>query len=87
MKKTRFFIFVFPLLLLLITLYFLTNCTSIGWLDDGSRFLCPECKDKYVLLAIGTCEKCEGSTSSVSYKYCYDCAKEMNKCQMCRRNR
>ncbi len=68
---------------LLLILCFLINCTGEPWVDDGNRYLCPECKDRLVLCAIGSCERCGAQTSTVSYKYCYDCAKELNCCQMC----
>ena len=31
----------------------------------------------------GECERCGATTGTISYKYCYDCAKELNCCQMC----
>jgi hypothetical protein len=63
---------------LLLVLCFLVNCTGEPWLDNGAVYLCSECKGKYVLDTVGECQRCEGLTSSSSYKYCYDCAKELN---------
>lgn len=72
---------------LLLVLCFLINCTGEPWLDNGANYLCPECQDKPFLHAIGECERCGDMTVSISLKYCYDCAKELNRCQMCGRPR
>ena len=68
---------------LLIILCFFVNCAGEPWLDNGANYLCPECKDKLVLYMDGECERCDATTGTISYKYCYDCAKELNCCQMC----
>ena len=68
---------------LLLILCFLVNCTGEPWLDNGANYLCPECKYKLVLFMDGECERCGATTGTISYKYCYDCAKELNCCQMC----
>ena len=68
---------------LLIVLCFLVNCTGEPWVDDGNRYLCPECKHRLVLWEIGSCERCGATTGTIANKYCYDCAKELNCCQRC----
>jgi len=68
---------------LLLVLCFLVNCTGEPWLDNGANYLCPECKYLPVWYMLGECERCGAEISTISYKYCYDCAKELNCCQMC----
>jgi hypothetical protein len=68
---------------LLIILCFLVNCIGEQWVDDGKRYLCPECKNLRALCVLGSCERCGTAISTISYKYCYDCAKELNCCQRC----
>ena len=68
---------------LLIVLCFLVNCTSEPWVDDGNRYLCPECKDSPFLQLGDICERCGAGTDVNPLKYCYDCAKELNCCQRC----
>jgi hypothetical protein len=61
-------------------------CSHNGgdWLDmPGITYRCPGCADDAVVHAIGECDRCGGVTTSMSYKYCYDCAKELDCCQMC----
>ena len=72
-----FLVFIFALLFL--------NCVSEGesWSDDGHLYQCPECQGKPFLHAIGECERCGDMTVSISLKYYYDCAKELNCCQRC----
>jgi len=52
------------------------------WFDNGTSYLCPECTYKAVHPAISECDICHCEIA-VSYKYCYDCAKTMDCCQMC----
>jgi hypothetical protein len=81
MTKTRY-----PLLLFcaFIILFLFTECGGNGeWHDNGVTYFCPDCQDKMWAPAIGECEHCGDTTSSISFKYCYDCAKELNRCQMC----
>jgi len=55
-----------------------------GWLDDdGISYLCPLCREKGVDTGRGTCERCGAHTIPMCYKYCYDCAKELDCCQYC----
>lgn len=68
---------------LLLVLCFLVNCIGEGWLDDGSNYLCSECRELGALCALGSCERCGTEVSTISYKYCYDCTKELNCCQRC----
>jgi hypothetical protein len=56
-----------------------------GWLDNGC-YLCPDCQDHAVLRALHPCERC-GYYTSMSFIYCYDCAKELARCQRCGRER
>ena len=83
MKHFRRFTLIALLPTLLLVLCFLVNCTGEPWVDDGNRYLCPECKYKPVLHALGSCERCGAEISTISYKYCCDCAKELNCCQRC----
>ena len=57
---------------LLIVLCFLVNCTSEPWVDDGNRYLCPECKDSPFLQLGDICERCGAGTDVNPLKYCYD---------------
>ncbi len=53
------------------------------WLDDSSMYLCPDCRGNCLFDMVGTCERCDGGTPSISLKYCYTCAKEIDACQDC----
>lgn len=53
------------------------------WVDDGKHYLCSECWDKQVLAQLGVCKGCGDTISTISYQYCYDCAKERDCCQCC----
>jgi len=76
---------------LLLALCFLTSCVERmgddGWLDSGRHYFCPDCQGRAHLDAIGTCSRCGDMTSSISFKYCYECAKELDRCQYCGRPR
>jgi hypothetical protein len=63
-------------------LFLFIACDRV-WLDNGTSYLCPECKYKGVYYMAGECELCHCETGTVSYKYCYDCAKALDCCQMC----
>jgi hypothetical protein len=69
--------------LLLITMLAI-SCSSVEWLDDGERYLCPQCRDVYGS-ELAPCKHC--GINSTPYTYCYDCAKELNRCQLCERSR
>ena len=71
-------------LILLLVLCVLIDCTSDGWLDDGEKYLCSECRDVYVS-ELAPCMHC--SVNSTPYQYCYDCAKDLNCCQSCGKER
>jgi RecJ-like exonuclease len=75
----------YELFIIIVMLLLFLNCNKIDgeWFDNGLNYLCPECRDKGFLTTIGTCQRCGGMTSSISFKYCYDCAKELNRCQCC----
>lgn len=45
--------------------------------------LCKECKSKIVSYVMGKGSICNHNTNTGSYKYCYDCAKKLKKCQIC----
>ena len=77
----RTLIALFPALLLI--LCFLVNCAGEPWLDNDVVYFCPDCRGKYYVDMVGECERCNGMTASCAFKYCYDCAKELNCCQMC----
>jgi hypothetical protein len=79
--RRRTLIALLPTLLLI--LCFLVNCAGEPWLDDGTNYLCPECKHSHTLPALSSCERCGATIGTISYKYCYDCAKELNCCQCC----
>jgi hypothetical protein len=57
------------------------------WIDDGYSYLCLECYDAVTLPACGNCILCNAETRTICYKYCYDCAKALHRCQMCTRER
>jgi len=71
---------IFPLIILLLIL----NCSgkSVEWLDSGYNYLCSDCRYKMWYDMLGECEHCGGMTESISFKYCYGCAKELDLCQM-----
>ena len=71
---------------LLLVLCFLVNCIGDGWYDDGSMYLCPECKDHPYFQLGDICERCGAGTNVNPLKYCYDCAIELNSCQCCCQN-
>lgn len=57
------------------------------WQDDGIHYFCPDCQDGAYFDMVGTCARCGGGTPSISHKYCYDCAKEIDACQWCGKER
>lgn len=68
----------FIVLLLIVCL--IENCSSEQWLDDGEKYLCPQCRDIYAS-ELAPCQHC--AINPTPYTYCYDCAKELNRCQLC----
>ena len=82
-KYKKYLIPILPLLLLIITSYLLVSCSSDSWIDTGSDYLCPECNETPINDALGVCEKCGCEIHSSDLKYCYDCAKEIERCQLC----
>lgn len=53
------------------------------WIDDGHTYVCLECYAAVTLPCCGNCILCNAEIGTVSYKYCYDCAKALHRCQMC----
>jgi len=45
--------------------------------------MCEECSQMMFMMAIGTCECCGATTSSISFKYCKACALKKGVCQVC----
>ncbi|MGB3341109.1 MAG: hypothetical protein WBB37_06470 [bacterium] len=76
-------LFIAFIAVLLITVFSI-NCSSGDWLDDGEKYLCPECREVYGSELI-PCQHC--AINPTPYNYCYDCAKELNRCQLCGRSR
>jgi len=70
-------------LLISITLFASIVCQKDEWLDNGVHYFCPDCRDKAYVDVIGACERCDEMTASISFMYCYDCAKEIDACQRC----
>ncbi|NOR17738.1 hypothetical protein GQ543_08540 [candidate division WOR-3 bacterium] len=77
------YFFRFTFIVLFFMLFFV-NCTRDGWYDDGSKYLCSDCKDTYAS-ELAPCIHC--GINYTPYVYCYDCAKELNYCQLCGRER
>jgi hypothetical protein len=77
-RRFRTLVIFFSLTLLM----FVVSCDR-AWLDGGTSYLCAECKNMCVLYMTGECELCHCETSTISYKYCYDCAVALDRCQMC----
>ena len=78
--------------IILLSLMFLScaqnNNVNDDWHDDGmSLYVCPQCYGAVLLPAEGECERCGATTRTIYYKYCYDCAKELNCCQRCGKKR
>jgi hypothetical protein len=76
------------LILTICSLSFLVTCTDIyadeEWLDNPlGGYRCPGCRDNGLLWVVGVCARCGCGTSSISYKYCYECAKKLDRCQLC----
>ena len=82
MNKKLIVIFVFIILLLLVSCS--RQKVNDGWYDDGSKYLCNECKDVYASELV-PCEYC--NKNDTPYRLCYECAKILNQCQNCRKNR
>jgi hypothetical protein len=77
-RMFRTMVIVFSLALL-----FLVVSCDRAWLESGTAYLCANCKNMCVLYMTGECELCHCETATISYKYCYDCAKALDRCQMC----
>ena len=70
-------------IILCIMLAVFTYCTrdfADNWFDDGEKYLCPDCQDK-IASELAPCVRC--FDTDTPYNYCYDCAKELNCCQLC----
>lgn len=82
MKKILIASLVFIVLVLLV----FSSCQkgNDGWYDDGTKYLCSECKDIYASELI-PCEYC--NKNPTPYRLCYECSKILNQCQNCRKNR
>lgn len=71
-------------ILSLILIYIFSSCVSVSKkLSPENNFLCKECREKFYITVIGTCELCNGYTSSSAFKYCSTCAYNLNRCQFC----
>jgi len=68
------------LILFLFTLNLILGCASVSWLDNGEKYLCPKCRKK-VASELAPCIRCGKNVTP--YNYCYECAKELNCCQLC----
>jgi hypothetical protein len=79
------------LLIALCAVGILVNCVyktfDDNWLDNGSSYLCSDCRKLGFICMIGECSRCGDMTASAAFKYCYDCAKELDCCQHCGRSR
>ena len=83
MKNITLYILLFALCSLLLFVACRSGEHTDEWLNNGSVYLCPNCRGGYYVDEVGECENCNGMTSSCAFKYCYDCAREMNVCQYC----
>lgn len=54
-----------------------------AWFDDGCSYLCLDCRDLLTLPCCGECTVCGAEVGTICYKYCYDCAKALDRCQIC----
>ncbi|MBA7606496.1 hypothetical protein ES703_13645 [subsurface metagenome] len=70
--------------IVLVLIYLSCQKGNDGWYDDGSKYLCNECKDIYVSELV-PCEYC--NKNPTPYRLCYECAKKLNQCQFCRKRR
>ncbi len=70
--------------IVLVLIYLSCQKGNDGWYDDGSKYLCNECKDIYVSELV-PCEYC--NKNPTPYRLCYECSKILNQCQNCRKNR
>jgi len=65
----------------------LVTCTqrefNDDWIDNGVSYVCSDCYAAMTLPCMGSCILCNAEIGTISYKYCYDCAKALNRCQMC----
>lgn len=68
--------------ILLLTMSLFTTCGKL-WLDDGVSYLCPEHMDlaDAHYLELAPCAECHENMTR--FMYCYDCAKELGRCQYC----
>ncbi len=82
-QKRRYTSLILVLSLVLPMLYI--NCT--GWYDDGEAYLCPECAEFADVhsFELAPCARCQENMTR--FYYCYDCAKELDCCMRCRRER
>lgn len=48
--------------------------------------LCDVCKEKFFIQSIGTCSKCNGSTSSGAFKLCKKCSDQLEQCEACEKS-
>jgi hypothetical protein len=76
------------ILVMLVALCFLIHCLNRDtWFDDGEKYLCPECKYLEYYDYGAYCERCQESIPYSPVDYCYQCAKELDICQRCGRER
>jgi hypothetical protein len=78
----RCFVLIPALVILLMTSLCITR-QSDDWMDDGVRYLCPQCQLAVTFPCVGNCTLCGEEIGTISYKYCYDCSKYLGCCQMC----
>ena len=70
--------------------------TQIVWLvvfllvliqpDTAQAGLCDACKEKLFIQSIGTCSRCNGSTSSGALKLCKKCSDQLDQCEACQKS-
>ena len=75
------------ILILSLVLLFLCITCRADWYDDGNSYLCPDCEEYAGAhwLELAPCMRCQ--VNMTHFYYCYDCAKELDCCQRCQRER
>jgi hypothetical protein len=48
--------------------------------------LCDACKEMFFIQSIGTCSRCNGTTSSGSFKLCKKCSDQLEQCEACQKS-
>ncbi len=51
--------------------------------DNPDNTLCGECRGMFYTCDIGTCERCDGRTSSGMFELCNDCSRILGECKAC----